>query len=237
MVLAFWQPQQREVLLPFTWRYLEEVPSSPAADAQGGRPDPRHVPRRGRPGVPRRGPRHGARGRHEPDGPLQPAGGQRHPGPPAASARRAGLTPGPTPPRTSPRGGGASGKPGSLSLARMQALSKNDVCVAPGPPPSVSSRALSSVAARATAPEYGVDGSPTEPTTSTGSEPWARKSHASRSAGSSRATSCTWRRWRRHSWAARRPAPAPAAAPWHRCDGRSGRSPQGPGCRPRRCTR
>ena len=26
MVMAFWQPQQREVLLPFTWRYLEEVP-------------------------------------------------------------------------------------------------------------------------------------------------------------------------------------------------------------------
>ena len=26
MVQAFWQPQQRDVLLPFTWRYLEEVP-------------------------------------------------------------------------------------------------------------------------------------------------------------------------------------------------------------------
>ena len=26
MVMTFWQPQQREVLLPFTWRYLEEVP-------------------------------------------------------------------------------------------------------------------------------------------------------------------------------------------------------------------
>ncbi len=26
MVMAFWQPRQREILLPFTWRYLEEVP-------------------------------------------------------------------------------------------------------------------------------------------------------------------------------------------------------------------
>ena len=26
MVQAFWRPEQREVLLPFTWRYLEEVP-------------------------------------------------------------------------------------------------------------------------------------------------------------------------------------------------------------------
>jgi aminopeptidase N len=26
MVMAFWQPQQREILLPFTWRYLEEIP-------------------------------------------------------------------------------------------------------------------------------------------------------------------------------------------------------------------
>ena len=26
MVQAFWQPEQRDVLLPFTWRYLEEVP-------------------------------------------------------------------------------------------------------------------------------------------------------------------------------------------------------------------
>ena len=26
MVMTFWQPQQREVLLPFTWRYLEEIP-------------------------------------------------------------------------------------------------------------------------------------------------------------------------------------------------------------------
>ena len=58
----------------------------------------------------------------------------------------------------------------------MQELSKNEVCVAPGPPDSVSSRALSKVAASATAPGYGVDGSPTDPTTSTGSEPWARKS-------------------------------------------------------------
>ena len=24
--MAFWQPRQREILLPFTWRYLEEVP-------------------------------------------------------------------------------------------------------------------------------------------------------------------------------------------------------------------
>ena len=23
---AFWRPEQRDVLLPFTWRYLEEVP-------------------------------------------------------------------------------------------------------------------------------------------------------------------------------------------------------------------
>ena len=26
MVTAFWRPEQREVLLPFTWRYLEEIP-------------------------------------------------------------------------------------------------------------------------------------------------------------------------------------------------------------------
>ena len=26
MVMAFWQPHQREILLPFTWRYLEELP-------------------------------------------------------------------------------------------------------------------------------------------------------------------------------------------------------------------
>ena len=50
------------------------------SDAQGGQPDPRHVPRRGRPGVPRRGVGHGACRRHRPDGPERPARRQRHPG-------------------------------------------------------------------------------------------------------------------------------------------------------------
>ena len=31
VINSFWRPEQREVLLPFTWRYLEEIPSSPVA--------------------------------------------------------------------------------------------------------------------------------------------------------------------------------------------------------------
>ena len=31
LIQAFWRPDQREVLMPFTARYLEEIPGSPAA--------------------------------------------------------------------------------------------------------------------------------------------------------------------------------------------------------------
>ena len=93
MVMTFWQPQQREVLLPFTWRYLEEVPKlAGGLMLKVGQLDSRHVPRRGRPGVPRRGADDGACGRYGPDGAFRPARRQRHPGPAAARPRRARLS-------------------------------------------------------------------------------------------------------------------------------------------------